>query len=156
MWNNCTSEDQYHGLPAPEAQGWLKTDSGYEVDWEDDAVVGKIKATLEFLSKGCTCKSGCKNKRCDCVKSNRQCGASCECRGCTNMQLRTPPQLQQEEEEQDEQELEEELEEDKDEELESDEESDEEELETELSALWKWFDTMQQHAILSPKSVVHY
>ena len=90
MWINSSKADQYEGLALPEAQGWLKDDSGYSIDWESTETIQKIKATLDFLNKGCTCKTGCKTKRCSCQKNERQCGTGCECRGCTNMQFSHP------------------------------------------------------------------
>ena len=138
MWRNSTITDLYGSLAAPELQGWLyNNDSGYSIDWEDKEVQKKVQATLDFLNKGCVCKTGCHTKRCSCVKANRQCGASCECRGCTNIQLRNPPELQEEEEreeEKQEQQEEQEQEQEEDEELEdySDYESDEERVETEV------------------------
>lgn len=32
----------------------------------------------------CKCKSGCKNKKCTCVKNNSKCSKYCECEGCKN------------------------------------------------------------------------
>ena len=69
---------------ATESHSWLKIDV---IDWEAEEVKKNIKETLDFLSKGCTCKTGCKTKRCSCKKNERQCGASCECHSCTNVLL---------------------------------------------------------------------
>ena len=100
MWMNSTSENQYEGLAPPETQGWIKSDQGeYSIDWEDQAVQQKIQKTLNFLCKGCSCKTGCKTNRCSCQKNGRNCGASCECRGCTNLHLCTPVAQEEEEEE---------------------------------------------------------
>ena len=90
MWVNSSKADQYEGLPLPETHGWLKDDSGYSIDWESHETTQRIQATLDFLNKGCTCKTGCKTKRCSCQKNGRECGAGCECRGCTNMKLSHP------------------------------------------------------------------
>ena len=127
------SDDQYGGLAAPESQGWLyNSESGYSIDWEDEAVQKKVQNTLDFLNKGCVCKTGCKTKRCNCVKSNRQCGAGCECRGCTNLQLSNAPDIQEEEEREEENEEQEEEAGDWEEVELQDWESDEETLETEV------------------------
>ena len=101
MWANANSADQYDGLAAPETSGWLKGDGGYLFDWECSNTRKKIQATLDFYNKGCTCRTGCKTKRCSCQKNGRECGAGCECRGCVNVQLlHSPPQdLDDEEEE---------------------------------------------------------
>lgn len=57
------------------------------IDWEADEILQQIRMTLNFLDKGCMCKTGCKTKRCSCQKNGRPCGAGCECRRCTNMQI---------------------------------------------------------------------
>ena len=59
---------------------------------------------LEFLSRGCICKTGCVNKRCSCRRKERSCGAGCECRGCKNVQLldTQPDEVEAEEEEEEE------------------------------------------------------
>ena len=54
--------------------------------------MGLMICTLDSLNKGCTCKTGCKTKRCSCVKKERKCGAGCECKGCVNVQLSHPSQ----------------------------------------------------------------
>lgn len=84
MWENSSKPDQYDGLPPPESHGWLKDNN---VDWEGEDVRKRIQATLNFLDKGCSCKTGCKTKRCGCQKNGRSCGAGCECRDCTNVEL---------------------------------------------------------------------
>ena len=84
----------------------------------------KIQATLDFLNKGCTCKTGCKTKRCSCQKKERECGAGCECKGCTNITLSRPSINQEDEDEDDD---------DEDGSAESDDESeDEEDIQTEV------------------------
>ena len=92
MWANSSRPNLYHGLAPPETQGWLKDDSGYNIDWEAPETRQKIQATLDFLAKGCTCKTGCRTKRRSCQKNGRYCGAGCECKGCTNMKLSVPQQ----------------------------------------------------------------
>ena len=32
----------------------------------------------------CKCKSGCKNRRCVCLRNNEPCGEECECIDCQN------------------------------------------------------------------------
>ena len=64
----------------------------YSIDWEAPDTRQRIQTTLDFLNKGCTCKTGCKTKRCSCVKKERKCGAGCECKGCVNVQFFHPSQ----------------------------------------------------------------
>ena len=68
----------------------MKSDNLYTIDWEAGETTERIQATLDFLNKGCTCKTGCKTKRCRCRKQGRECGAGCECKGCTNITLSHP------------------------------------------------------------------
>ena len=128
MWENSQKPDQYSELAPPETQGWIKDQGKYSIDWEAEETLQQIQATLDFLDKGCTCKTGCKTKRCGCRKNKRSCGAGCECRDCANMLLTTDALNKEENEEKDE---EEELE-SSDEELESSDEELQTELQTEV------------------------
>lgn len=97
MWNNSTKADQHDGLASPETHGWIKEVNGeYLIDWDAKEVVQKIQDTLDFLCKGCACKSGCRTKRCSCQKKGIFCGAGCECRDCSNMQLGQKTQVNEE------------------------------------------------------------
>ena len=82
MWNNSCKANIFD---SPENQGWLKEDTEYAIDWESKEVLQRIKATLDFLEKGCSCKTA---KRCSCKKKERSCGAGCECRSCSNICLK--------------------------------------------------------------------
>lgn len=130
MWMNSSEPDQYHRLPPPESQGWLKNATGYSIDWEAPETTQRIQATLDFLNKGCTCKTGCKTKRCSCQKKGRECGAGCECKGCKNITLSQPSTHQDDEAEDDEAEDENEM--DDSAESDYDNESSEEEVQTEV------------------------
>ena len=44
----------------------------------------KAKERIEFVLKGCKCKTGCTSKRCKCKKSERMCGPGCQCLNCLN------------------------------------------------------------------------
>lgn len=61
-------------------------DGDYVIDWEDSGVEERIRETLNFLDKGCSCKGGCTSRRCGCKKNGRTCGIGCECRDCKNIQ----------------------------------------------------------------------
>ena len=131
MWQNSSKPNQFDGLPPPESQGWLKESNKYSIDWEDPEVQQEIQSTLNFLTKGCACKTGCQTKRCSCQKNGRSCGAGCECRGCKNLRLEQNENQDEIEVEEDE---EEDVEEDDDEENDEDDddEEDEETIETEM------------------------
>lgn len=86
MWQNSHLPDMYSPLPQPESCGWLHSDDGgYHIDWEAPEIIERVKNTIEFLTKGCTCKKGCRTNNCGCKKKYRYCGPGCECQGCTNV-----------------------------------------------------------------------
>ena len=69
MWQNSPIPDILYNLPRPEDSGWIRTsEKKFSVDWEAPEVQKKIAATIEFLTKGCNCKKGCKSKNCGCRK----------------------------------------------------------------------------------------
>ena len=130
MWENSSKADQYDGLAPPESQQWSKDSSGYSIDWEAEEVRQQIQQTLDFLGKGCTCKTTCKSKRCGCQRNERLCGAGCKCRGCTNVWVQESNQPTSQEEEETEKEDEEEEEKEEEEGDEESECSSEEQVQT--------------------------
>ena len=44
-----------------------------------------VKRTIQFLTKGCSCKKGCVSNNCGCRKKKVHCGPGCECQGCVNL-----------------------------------------------------------------------
>ena len=86
MWNNSILEDPYSPLPNAEECGWLKDEDGtYKFNWESNEVARQVTDIIQFLTKGCGCKSGCMSKRCGCVKKDSRCGPGCDCIGCNNI-----------------------------------------------------------------------
>ena len=86
MWRNSPNRDVYGALPPPEEYWWKKDSTGqYKVDWESSEIQLTVEQTINFLTKGCSCKKGCKTKQCSCRKNGRQCGPGCQCQGCTNL-----------------------------------------------------------------------
>ena len=85
MWSNSSKDDLQLSLPSPDDYGWKKsTDGTYVVDWECPAVQQQVQDTINFLTKGCTCKKGCLSQRCGCKKGGRHCGPGCNCQNCQN------------------------------------------------------------------------
>ena len=79
MWRNSHLSNMYSSLPQPEDYGWIHNEDGsYCIAPE---IIGKVKTTIEFLTKGCTCKKGCRTNNCGCKKKSRHCGPGCECQG---------------------------------------------------------------------------
>jgi len=86
MWQNSPCHDLYSSIPLPEHSGWIHhSDGTYAIDWEAPEIQEKIKDTIDFLTKGCSCKKGCKSKNCGCQKKSSYCGPGCECQGCVNL-----------------------------------------------------------------------
>ena len=54
------------------------------VCWESPENLEKVQHTLSLLLKGCSCKSGCTNRRCSCLKAGRKCGPGCRRINCLN------------------------------------------------------------------------
>lgn len=44
-----------------------------------------MKSTIQFLTKGCSCKKGCASNNCGCRIKSKHCGPGCECQGCVNL-----------------------------------------------------------------------
>ena len=85
-WQRSSYPDIFSTLPAPELSGWvLQSDNNYVIDWESPEVQLNIRHNIEFLTKGCSCKKGCKTLQCGCRKRSRNCGPGCLCQGCTNV-----------------------------------------------------------------------
>jgi len=90
MWQRSTYPDVYSSLPAPEQSGWIKDGCNYIIDWEAVDVMEKIKGTIEFLTKVCSCKKGCATNNCGCRKRSNYCGPGCECQACANLPVQQP------------------------------------------------------------------
>ena len=83
MWCNATEEDPYNDLPGQ--CGWCRDAGGeYTYNWECPEVKSTITDTIHFLTRGCSCKKGCKTNQCGCRKKRNTCGPGCQCHGCTN------------------------------------------------------------------------
>ena len=86
MWQNSSEQDMYSPLPLPEESGWMKTDGSYVLDWEAAEVQDKVRRSIDFLMKGCSCKKGCRTANCGCRKKARYCGPACLCQECINLE----------------------------------------------------------------------
>ena len=76
MWCNSTEENPYNDLPPPDECGWCRNESGgYVCDWECPEVQRRVTDTIQFLTKGCSCKKGCyTNEECSSVRYSAWCG----------------------------------------------------------------------------------
>ena len=64
---------------------WRRENGKLEIDWEVQENREKAKMSLDFVLKGCKCMTGCKTWICSCRKKERQCGPSCYCQFCNNL-----------------------------------------------------------------------
>ena len=90
MWRNSPEQDVFHGLTPPEQSGWLMHEHNntisWSIDWDCPQVQSKVQETINFLTKGCSCKKGrCEGMRCGCRRNSNTCGPGCRCQGCTNL-----------------------------------------------------------------------
>ena len=87
MWGNSPQHDAMEGLPLPEHSGWKVDNDGDEFDWESDEVQQRVKLTIDFLTRGCSCKKRQCHKKsgCGCVRNSKYCGPGCECQSCLNV-----------------------------------------------------------------------
>ena len=85
----------YATLPAPEHSGWTKDGDTYSIEWDVPEVQSLVEESIEYFTRGCSCRKGCKTKQCGCSKKSRMSGPGCECNGCTNThQPETQPSMQ--------------------------------------------------------------
>jgi len=84
MWQRSSQRDIYGSLPPPTEYGWKLSDGNYVIEWESPNAQQTIRDNIEFLLKGCTCKSGCNTMKCGCRKKQRKCGPGCLCQSCMN------------------------------------------------------------------------
>ena len=90
MWKNSPNRDVYGALPPPDECGWKKDSTGhYGFDWDSPNFQTTVQDTINFLTKGCSCKKDCKTKQCSCRKNGRQSGPECHWQGCTNLSTST-------------------------------------------------------------------
>ena len=86
LWLNSPEEDVQASLPSPDNCGWKQaSDDSYTVDWESPSVQKQVEDTINFLTKGCSCRGGCLTRRCGCKKNGRHCGPGCQCQNCKNV-----------------------------------------------------------------------
>jgi hypothetical protein len=68
--------------------GWQYDTNGLKPIWDTDTNITNVVNKVEYLTKGCKCKTGCR-KQCGCKKAGRQCGPSCCSVNCVNVHTDT-------------------------------------------------------------------
>ncbi len=66
--------------PSPIGFGWVMTGEDIEIQWS--TLEAAPDSILECVI--CKCKSGCKTKRCSCIKNGLRCTDLCQCNTCEN------------------------------------------------------------------------
>ena len=59
--------------------------------WDVPENVSKVRERAAVLFRGCSCKTGCKTRRCKCVQKSSKCSAGCKCLNCANLTLKPSP-----------------------------------------------------------------
>ncbi len=65
--------------------GWTQTNEEVQIDWDSPNNMEQIRHRVALMRKGCTCKTGCRTARCECVKRDAGCGPGCTCLNCCNL-----------------------------------------------------------------------
>ncbi|CAC5413508.1 LIN54 [Mytilus coruscus] len=93
-WLRCCLVMQYWkqgntnfvSLPEINSFGWNISDGEITVVWDTEINLTKVNDTIQWYTKGCSCKSGCTTLRCSCKKSaNKYCSPGCKCVNCLNL-----------------------------------------------------------------------
>ena len=58
MYITCT----FISVTAMTEYGWRRENGKLEIDWEVQENIEKAKMSLDFVLKGCKCKTGCKTR----------------------------------------------------------------------------------------------
>ena len=64
--------------------GWQREKEQLQVVWDSEVNLQQVHRTVEYLTKGCKCKTGCGTRRYKCIKGSLKCGPSCQCVNCRN------------------------------------------------------------------------
>jgi hypothetical protein len=73
-------------LPSLTDYGWEISNNSLRIVWDSDVNFKKVEKTVEWYTKGCGCKVGCSNNKCQCRKKNSYCGPGCKCTSCKNLE----------------------------------------------------------------------
>ncbi|VDI68231.1 Hypothetical predicted protein [Mytilus galloprovincialis] len=76
----------FMSLPDLNSYGWNISDGEITVVWDTEINFKKVNDTIQWYTKGCSCKSGCTTLRCSCKKSaNKYYSPGCKCVNCVNL-----------------------------------------------------------------------
>ena len=66
--------------------GWVIESEVLIIQWDTPEKIAHITDIVKQLTLGCSCKKGCKNKRCECYQAHHNCNVGCKCASCENPQ----------------------------------------------------------------------
>ena len=78
--------------------GWQRQNQQLKVVWDTEENLQQVHRTVDYLTQGCKCKTGCGTQRCKCMKGSLKCGPSCQCVNCRNTTKYTAQNNDREEE----------------------------------------------------------
>ena len=78
--------------------GWQRQNQQLKVVWDTEENLQQVHRTVDYLTQGCKCKTGCGTQRCKCMKGSLKCGPSCHYVNCRNTTKYTAQNNDREEE----------------------------------------------------------
>ena len=82
VWHQAKENTVF--IPLISKFGWVILNDNVHVIWDTPENLAKVRQRVEYLTRGCKCKTGCKNRICKCKKRGVDCGPGCSCINCTN------------------------------------------------------------------------
>ena len=64
--------------------GWAVENGSVKFKWDTPENIARVVDVVKQLTIGCSCKKGCKTKKCKCHQAHQNCSVSCKCRSCEN------------------------------------------------------------------------
>ena len=64
--------------------GWTLENGSVKFKWDTPENIARVVDVVRQLTIGCSCKKGCKTKKCKCHQAHQNCSVSCKCRSCEN------------------------------------------------------------------------
>ena len=77
FWSQANAN--FLNLPSLSDYGWQICNGNLSFIWDTDSNFKKVEATVDWYTKGCSCKTGSKTNECKCLKSKKKCDASYKC-----------------------------------------------------------------------------
>ena len=89
MWRQAPTNS--YTLQPLNGHRWTTENNSLSIVWDVPENVSKVCERVAVLFQGCSCKTGCKTRRCKCVQKSSKCLAGCKCLNCANLTLTPSP-----------------------------------------------------------------